>query len=365
MDKFVNGINKFKSQSLAKFVQNPIYIILFVSDKCWQKCSHCWYSADWKRENLEKKNLTFDELELISKSIKRLEFLSITGGDAFLREEIVEIFDVFNKNSKIHRFDTPTSGFDPDRIILKTEQILKKLDGKPFRVDVSLDGTEEVHNSIRKNKHSYKNAVTTIKELNKLKKKHDNFDTSIITTISKTNMHEVETMAALVDDLLPTGEWMINIARPATVDGCTASDNELLAYKKANTILEGNIKNGFHQGDKGHKFGKFLTAKNQVRREYIDKIIKGKKHGLSCSAGSLIGVIFNDGQVRPCETLPDTIANIRDFDYDLIKLWQSQKAAEIRKKIIDTKCMCSHECFLSVSLLVHGKSLLKILGKSL
>jgi radical SAM protein with 4Fe4S-binding SPASM domain len=77
--------------------------------------------------------------------------------------------------------------------------------------------------------------------------------------------------------------------------------------------------------------------------------------GGGCAAGALGGVIFNDGEVRPCEMLEHSFGNIRDHDYQLPALWNSSEARERRAWIQDTKCMCTQECFLSISLLIQPR----------
>src|SRR6185503_3081550 len=100
---------------LSRALRTPPYLILFVSDSCWMKCRHCWFSEDWKAENLRRKvdaapgaaindrselvrthavdytPLTLDEIERMAASMPRVVFLTLTGGEAFMRRDIVEI----------------------------------------------------------------------------------------------------------------------------------------------------------------------------------------------------------------------------------------------------------------------------------
>lgn len=106
--------------------------------------------------------------------------------------------------------------------------------------------------------------------------------------------------------------------------------------------------------DTGHKFGKLLESKNALRRDLIIKIVEKRLNPpIYCSAGSLAGVIFNNGDVRPCETLPFSFGNIRDYNYNLQSIWSSNSARSIRNNIISNKCICTHECFLSVNILTN------------
>jgi MoaA/NifB/PqqE/SkfB family radical SAM enzyme len=340
------------TNSLSKLVKTPPYIILFVSDSCPNNCTHCWYSNEWKKENLIKSELTNDELVLISEKIKSIKFLSITGGEAFLRDGIEEIVKAFAVNSTVSRFDIPTSGFDADLIADKAERILEYIKGAPLRIDVSIDGTEDTHNHIRQNNSAFTNAIKTIEALKLIRKKYSNLDISIITTVSDNNNHEVIEIAELVERLLPDGEWMINIVRGST-PLFDVADETHKAYKFAGELLDKRISGNKFSGDRGHKLGKWLTAKNQLRRRLIDQILTGSRQGGGCAAGCLAGVIFNDGEIRACETLPLSFGNIRDYNYDLNTAWNSPAAENARKLIQDKKCICTHECFLSVSMLIQ------------
>lgn len=324
------------------------------------QCNHCWYNKRWKDANIKSQNLSYDELDKISRSIDNIHFLSMTGGEAFLREDIVEISSLFAKNSGLKRYDIPTAGWDTDLIVQKTEQMLNVNKNIPFRVDISIDGVEELHDEIRNKKDAFNNAVNTINSLKTLKKKFNHFEISIITTISNKNQNDVERIYKLVKDILPDGEWFINAARDITADS-NSKLFDISAYKKAIDLNYDFIESQNYSNKKANPKLKLITAKNIVRNNIILNQLKGGKYKGACAAASLIGVIFNDGTVKPCETLSDEIANIRDFNYDLKALWNSTQAKNIRKKIIDSKCNCTHECFLSVSIPCSPVSLMKLL----
>ena len=353
---------KILTNTLSRVVGTPPYIILFTSNKCATKCRHCWYNEDWKEDNLSSNHLTFDELEKISKSMKRIDFLSLTGGESFLRDDIAEITHLFAKNTKLKRYDIPTAGFDSELICRKAIKMLEINKDIPLRIDISIDGLEDTHDYIRQTKNSFKNATETINALKNVKEKHNNLDVSIITTLSKFNQNEIGQLAKYVEQILPEGEWMVNIVRPPTRDP-EATNFDLSVYKYADELISDRIKRKKFSGDRGHALGSLLTAKNVLRREIIYDILQSKRKGGGCSAGSLAGVIFNDGEVRPCESLPLSFGNIRDFDYNLPELWNSPGARKIRNHIQDTNCLCTHECFLSTSILIQPSLLVRLLKK--
>src|SRR6185503_5027264 len=115
-------------------------------------------------------------------SMPRVVFLTLTGGEAFMRRDIVEIVDVFARRTKLWRYQIPTSGFVTDMIVEKAARMLERHPSIPFRVDVSLDGTEEIHDRIRNVAGGFRRASATVRELVRLRRRFKNLDVGIITT---------------------------------------------------------------------------------------------------------------------------------------------------------------------------------------
>jgi MoaA/NifB/PqqE/SkfB family radical SAM enzyme len=345
---------KWLTKLLSRTLRTPPYLILFVSDTCWMKCRHCWFNEQWKSAHLESPTLTFDELVRIAGSIDRLSFLSMTGGEAFEREDIVEIGAMFARKTRLGRYQIPTSGFLPDVIVPRAEALLEANPGIPFRVDVSMDGTEEVHESIRRIPGGHRMVLETVRRLNKLRQRHPNFDVGIITTLSQHNQHCVHEMAALAESANPGGEWMVNAIRGSVRDP-RAAGLDVARYQEAHELIESRIESGRMRGHRGHAAAGWLSAKNATRRKVIASTLAGTERGGGCAAGALAGVIYSDGRFAPCEMLDLSLGNVRDFDYDLAAMWNSPRADEIRAWIQDTRCHCTHECFLSVSLLIQPR----------
>ncbi|HET7453440.1 MAG TPA: hypothetical protein VFL12_11900, partial [Thermoanaerobaculia bacterium] len=44
------------------------------------------------------------------------------------------------------------------------------------------------------------------------------------------------------------------------------------------------------------------------------------------------------------------VGNIRDFGWSFRKAWFSPKAVEMRRKIAERACWCTHSCFMTSSL---------------
>jgi MoaA/NifB/PqqE/SkfB family radical SAM enzyme len=349
------------TEALARTLRTPQYLILFVSDRCWMRCAHCWFNESWKERELTRPPLAFEEYEKLARSIKQLYFLSLTGGEAFHRDDIVELATMFRKTCRLGRYQIPTSGYRTTRIVEAAERLLLANPHTPFRVDVSLDGVQDVHNGIRRIHDGFERAVETIKALNGLKRRYAHFDVGIITTISRTNQATVREIAAFVEEIHPDGEWMVNIARGGGRDP-TATEVDPAAYRLAHDLIEARIARGAYKGHGGHWAAKWLSAKNAARRDIIFEIINGQRQGGGCAAGSLGGVVYSDGSVKVCEMLDAPLGNLRDFDYDLARIWAGAAARRMRHDIQATGCQCTQECFLSVSMLIQPDAWRRMTG---
>jgi MoaA/NifB/PqqE/SkfB family radical SAM enzyme len=350
----------FLNNKLARLLKTPLYIILFVSDRCWMRCLHCWYNESWKSSNLGDSLLSLEELELVADSLGSVSFLSLTGGEAFLRKDLVEITQAFAGKDKLRRYQIPTAGYEPQLIASTTEKLLKSNRGIPLRVDVSLDGTEATHDYIRNVKGAYRQAVKCLAELNRLKRKYSYFDVGVITTISNFNQDEVNDIANVVEKVNPEGEWMVNITRGTPRDSLALSVDPD-KYFTAHTIIKQRIQKKPYHGHRGHLTATWLTAKNAVRRKVIKRILDNRYKGGCCAAGSLGGVIYGDGRVTPCELIDRPFGQLRNVQYDLRKLWRSADADSIRNEIWQSRCQCTQECFLSLSLIIQPLYLLDLI----
>jgi MoaA/NifB/PqqE/SkfB family radical SAM enzyme len=88
-----------------------------------------------------------------------------------------------------------------------------------------------------------------------------------------------------------------------------------------------------------------IRALNREQRH----VLRGKRLRFPCLAGSVVGVIEPNGDVRLCELL-DPIGNIRDFSWDFNRIWNCEKAREQRRYIATLDCSCTHCVNLGQSL---------------
>jgi MoaA/NifB/PqqE/SkfB family radical SAM enzyme len=259
--------------------------------------------------------------------------VSITGGEPTLRDDIIEICrHVSSKN----KFTLNTNGILTGRI----EKIISAEGSKKINVNVSLDGTSAVHDSIRGVK-CFDSAISTIRICRKM-----NVDVKIVSTVSRYNMDNISDLMEYLTKggfIRKKGDVVFNITRG--LDHIFNVESSLTYYhnpRDNKAMLSLDELKGAYANIK-----KFMTNQNKIVWEYSIKILSIHKKIFPCFAGTREMILHSNGDVSACEyTRP--FANIRNFDYDLIKLWNNKDMDDVRNKL--TKCYCIHPCNLNTAI---------------
>jgi len=338
----------------------PNYMILFVTARCNLRCPHCFYikeieSADKDRE------LRLDEFEKISKSLPNLLQLTCTGGETFIRNDIVEIIKLFYKNSNTRFFTLTTNGTLPEKIAEKVEEISLACPNAIIRIPLSLDGTAEIHDLARAKTGTWKKTLKTYELLRALADSRDNVRLDITSVLSKLTEAKIPELIQYVKEQMRIENHTVLYARGDIRDKDKIVPEEL-RYKEMVTKT-------FDRRRKKYDFP--LISRIFVRlREAIESVIvvvqeKGDMP-LACTAGERLIEMNEYGKLFPCEILNSLIrekkvfrepgfeeswmGDVRDYDYDVIKTMNSEQAKKVRDFIQNKGCACTFECAIGASI---------------
>jgi len=137
-----------------------------VNNRCNLNCKHCY----WGLDELKEDELSLSEInKLIDQAIiLGVKVFAFAGKEPFLTDKIISVLAYLKEKKSKHKiiYGVVSNG----TLVSKYFGALKELDLDYF--DVSLDGTEEVHDAMR-GKGVYKKALNVLKELvsNKVAKK--------------------------------------------------------------------------------------------------------------------------------------------------------------------------------------------------
>lgn len=266
-------------------------IYLVITRACNYACPFCI------RKNLEERK-TFANAELIysvlekSKKILPNAMLIISGGEPTLHPDIKKIVDFATKN--FERVAMVSNGsFDSDFSVFIRPYLKSNL-----FLQMSLDGTLKIHNSIR-GKNAFEKVVENLKLLEDVSSR-----ISLSTTVSLLNYNNIPLLVNVLNDL-KFACWKVSMAQEDPT-------KPMLSCEKWNNLVDKIL----------------LTARFQVHIKKMfdfslfDKVIKNGRHFSeisNCGLGENKFYITPDFDVELCSCFSNPIGNILKDDVSKIQ----------------------------------------------
>ena len=345
-------VNRLKTGLISQNVPNEL--IYFVTNVCNFRCKHCF------NRNLDSDmdDLRLEEIEKILFSIKSKKILNllISGGEPFIRGDLVDIISLFVTYCDTSKIVIPTNGYLTDKIVVMVKEMSRKHSKVSFRINISLDGMPGYHNSIRGNERSFENSINAIKQIQALN--IPNVETSTICTITNDNLHSILDFQEYLNKM--NIEVTYNIGR-TNLAMLTLQDGKYIRSPYVNNQTpEGNgifpdkepfidLVNSLYQLKKKQNFFRKLEDKVVVKGLLMgNEFFHGGRIKFECPAGKRVGVIYANGDVALCENYK-VVGNLRSSNYDFVKVWTGEVAEEQRQSV--PRCTCAHPCFIHPSLM--------------
>ena len=338
-----------------------IQLTMFITSRCNLRCTHCFY---WKELDSDHSHeLRIDEIHKIADSLPRLLVLSLTGGESFVRQDIDEIYGTFATKTRTPIITISTNGFYLRRMEELIPKMLEKHPNTSMLLYLSVDGPQELNDEIR-GEYSWDKAMDCLEMLQPLRKRFPNLGISISMTCNRLNQDHLKDTFLYFKNSGKVDNVNIGFVRGEPKDPAVKQSVSIEKYREI-TDLKVNAIDSEEMKYFNLYMKKIVSSKDYYTYKIVEDVMLHDKWVLPCQAGSLFGIMYDDGSVHPCEILKDSkVANIRDYDYDLPKLWASQRAEELRKQI-KNGCHCTFECAMSSSILFNPKYLAKIALKTM
>jgi MoaA/NifB/PqqE/SkfB family radical SAM enzyme len=298
-----------------------MFLTLSVNDWCNSKCKTC---NIWKNDSEEKikEQLTPQEYEKIFKNFSRIYWITITGGEPFLREDLVQIIQIIYKKTKPEFITIGTNGILTERIVSQTREILNKCKNLKLIINISLDGIGKQHDEIRGVRNNFNLAIKTFRELKNLN--NPRLIVGVNTVISKFNVKNFPEIYDYIKTHLKPDSYICEVAenRAKLYNmklKITPRTNE---YKKALLFLINSFENE-------SKEKKILEIVGILRIAFYKYLMN--QYSLNNYEGIASAYIMHNGDVWVSYTKPYVIGNLRNVNYSFRKLWFSKKAENFRK----------------------------------
>ena len=348
--RFLGEVKKILSS------KTPVNFGFFVTSKCNMLCKHCFY---WKEiiDAKNRKELSLEEIMQISKNLDTMYYLTITGGEPSLREDLPLICKVFYDNNCARMFSYHTNGYDTKAIVSQITDIMNLCPDAKVNVGISLDGPKDIHDVVRGRNGSYDRAIRTLKELRKCQVNSQNLDIQMCGTFSNYTYKKAKRFSRSIREKYGVYHgWTLIRGNPNCSTAKKVSAEDYISIH--NVLRKTEDKRRFHSS-------LYWFIRQIVGRQIpltIFFILKKKRQIIPCLAGNRTIVLYDNGDVAPCEVLEKNMGNIREFNYDMKKLLGNPRALQILNIISSKRCHCTHEGNLYVNLLFNFRTYLRALN---
>jgi len=291
---------------------------------CNSKCLTCDIWKNYlKDKSLRKKELSEKEIKGIFSQFKGLRSVGITGGEPFLRGDLVKVISVIKAPS----ITISTNGLMPERIAESVKDMLKMDHIKNLGVSVSIDAIGKLDDKLRGVSGSYEKSIKTIELLKKIADKR--LIIGISNTISRSNIDGVLDVYKLAERL--------NV-----IFSTRLAQSSALFYNNLSSkvfVDERDI-------PRVERIFRYLLKKqprNIFYRYYLTRFLKNpNRQPIPCFSGFNSLFIDPYGNLYPCIMLDQKIGNLKKKG--LGQLLGSGAAKKITKSISDGKCSCWTDC---------------------
>lgn len=309
-------------------LDRPYKLNYAITYKCNSRCRTC---GIWRRQQAGE--LALREVREFARKNNSFRWIELTGGEPFLRGDIVEIVKAFKENSRgLYLLTIPTNSLCGREKELAQMAEIAGMGIPKVAITVSLDGGREMHDTVRGVPGNYDRAIAMFRGISELRKSHPNIFPVFGYTLSRLNQgHFRETYESVKRDLprVTHNDFHINLAQLSdnyynNIGEVVFPDRQVALGELA--YLLGNLKR--------------RSAVSVIEYTFIKKLIEFTRTGVPpMRCRSLDASLFLDsaGDVYPSIMWNRKLANVRDIGYDLGRMWRGPEAEELRRQMREGK----------------------------
>ena len=317
--------------------RNPFFIVFHVTARCNARCHFCF---NW--ENIQnwrqRQELTLDEIEQITTKLGPIFQLTLGGGEPFIRDDLAEIVTLFHKHCDVQTVTIPTNGVLTSQVARVLPKMLSANPSVHVRLGLSLPELGEELDKTYEIKNAFKKHQETFQVVREMTTHFSNLTPNVGICVNKYNVGRVKEILDYVRTDMPGCKPHLAVVRgnPERADSKDvdqAALDDVYAYYRRH----------FAEADT-RPLGGLLSRLNETVNDINLEIQRTDRWQLPCRSGEKLLVIYDNGDVFPCEYRDDNLGNLRNYDYDLHAVLATDKARATVTDIVENKCFCTWEC---------------------
>ncbi len=348
---------------------HPITLTFSVTSRCQSRCLTCHIGECQQRGQFrEHPDLSLVEIEKIFKSLGRIFFFNISGGEPFLRSDlpgIVELAVQYLKPAVVH---IPTNALAPVRIEAICQQILENNRRRglpiPLTVKPSIDGVGKLHDQIRGVPGNFHKLEETIVRLKILEERYPEFHLELGTVISRHNIAHLDEIEDYVHALgVESYRHEIAEERAEFFNRGESIAPSVELYEKMLERFSAEIIR--HLPDK-RPLTRLTESLRLVYYDLAVQIIKRKTQVIPCYGGISNLHLNFDGELWPCCVLAydHPLGRLREMNYDVQKAVKSAQAKAVLQHVRQKRCYCPMANQWYSNILLHPGTLGRVIKKN-
>jgi Fe-coproporphyrin III synthase len=325
-------------------------LFLFVTSTCNSLCRTCFY---WEELN-QGRDLSFEQIDRLSRTAPPFHKLWLSGGEPFLRKELAEVIELFYRNNGVRHVNLPTNGLLPQKLDAVITQVLARCPELIIDLNFSLDGLANTHDAIRGVPNNFEKTLATLEMASAKWKGVRRLRRNVVSCITTENYRELVELGVkmLREQELDGHYFEIVRGNPMDPELKRLSREQLAALHRRLMF--------FHERYADRLFSHLRGAVRRLARAYYLGHIKfhfqlhqrnhygHKAWPMACTAGQTTIVIDHDGHFRSCE-LRGKLGRLQDFDFDLSAALRSPVMRDEIADIPRSQCWCTHSCWIHTS----------------
>ena len=312
----------------------PYKLTFAVTYRCNSRCKTC---NIWKKKSIDE--LSKEEIEHFFRNSNEFSWIDLTGGEPSLRKDFVDICRAIHHHCKqLVLLHFPTNGYLTDKIVNDVKEIRKLGSSYRIVITVSTDGDEELNDEIRGIKGAWRRQIETFIRLREIK----NVETVIGMTLSQFNFDKFESTFRSIKEVLPwitENDFHLSLMNYSDI----FYDNMDQKEYTRDPIKKKKVLGGMMQSAERYK--RMIGVPKNPRAFLEHTFLKRSKSYLTtgktplpCHALRSSCFIDPTGEVFPCITFNHPLGNLRNYNYDLGRIWNLEASKLLQKKIYDYKC---------------------------
>jgi MoaA/NifB/PqqE/SkfB family radical SAM enzyme len=333
----------------------PVNITVSVSYRCNSRCKTC---NVWLLPN---DDFTIEEWDRTFQSLGQAPYwFTFSGGEPTLRKDLPEMVASAYRHCKPGIINIPTNGIQDKIIPGRIEQILQACPESEVIVNLSLDAYGLKHDHIRGVRGNWERSMRTYAAFKELKGRYNNFTLGIHTVISNFSVEHFAELCEYVERDLKPDSYITEIAEERVELDTVGLGITPTAEKYAVAIDK------LVEALRDQKVTGISRVTQAFRREYyeiVKRTLREHRQIIPCMAGVASAQIAPNGDVWTCCIRAESMGNLRHYDYDFAKVWQTAKANELRRSIKARECYCPLANASYTNMLTHVPTLAKVASK--